>query len=94
MNEELKQEMLKKNPPNIENLDKESILEDEIFDYLIALPNSPDKTRTIEKIRTKAREFKVISAFNSIYKQKNQEYIQYLKSRGGNYFGGFFKHII
>lgn len=84
MNEELKQEMLKKNPPNIENLDKESILEDEIFDYLIALPNSPDKTRTIEKIRTKAREFKVISAFNSIYKQKNQEYIQYLKSRGGN----------
>ena len=84
MNEELEQEMLKKNPPNIENLDRESILEDEIFDYLIALPNSPDKTRTIEKIRTKAREFKVISAFNSIYKQKNQEYIQYLKSRGGN----------
>lgn len=84
MNEELKQEMLKKNPPNIEKLDKESILEDEIFDYLIALPNSPDKTRTIEKIRTKAKDFKVIKAFNSIYKQKNQEYIQYLKSRGGN----------
>lgn len=84
MNEELKQEMLKKNPPNIEKLDAESILEDEIFDYLIALPNSPDKTRTIEKIRTKAKEFKVIRAFNSIYKQKSQEYIQYLKSRGGN----------
>lgn len=84
MSEDLKQEILKKNPPNIEGLDKESILEDEIFDYLIALPNSPDKTRIIEKIRTRAKEFKVIRAFNNIFKQKNQEYIQNLKSQSGN----------
>lgn len=84
MNEELEQEMLKKNPPDIEKLDKETILEDAIFDYLITLPNSPDKIRVIEKIREKAKELKTIRAFNSIFKQKNQEYIQYLKAKGGN----------
>lgn len=84
MNKELEQEILKNNPPDIEKLNKESILEDKIFDYLIALPNNPDKTRLIEKIREKAKDFKVIRAFNSIFKQKNQEYIQGLKARGGN----------
>ena len=85
MNEELKQKLLEENPPYIlKELNEESILEDNIFDYLIALPNSPNKTRTIEKIRSRAKELKVIRAFNSIFKQKNQEYIQALKSKGGN----------
>jgi len=84
LNAELEQEMLKKNPPDIEKLDKENILEDAIFDYLISLPNSPDKIRIIEKIRERAKELKIIQAFNSIFKQKNQEYIQYLKAKGGN----------
>lgn len=85
MNEELEQKLLEENPPYIlEELNSESILEDKIFDYLIALPNSPNKTRIIEKVRGRAKELKVIRAFNSIYKQKNQEYIQNLKSRGGN----------
>lgn len=84
MNEELEKEMLKKNPPDIEKLDKENILEDAIFDYLISLPNSPDKIRIIEKIRERAKELKIIQPFNSIFKQKNQEYIQYLKAKGGN----------
>lgn len=85
MNEKLEQKLLEENPPYIlEELNSESILEDKIFDYLIALPNSPNKTRIIEKVRGRAKELKVIRAFNSIYKQKNQEYIQNLKSRGGN----------
>lgn len=85
MNESLEQKMLEENPPYIlEQLNAESILEDQIFDYLIALPNSPNKTRIIEKIRTRAKELKVIRAFNNIFKQKNQDYIQNLKSRGGN----------
>lgn len=85
MNEKWEQELLEENPPyELEKLDKESILEDKIFDYLIALPNSPNKTRIIEKLRGRAKELKVIRAFNSIFKQKNQEYIQELKSRGGN----------
>mgnify|MGYP006068328955 FL=1 len=85
MNESLNQKILKENPPyEIENLNEETILEDEIFDYLLEIPNSPDKTRIIEKLRNKARELKVIRAFNNIFKQKNQEYIQSLKSQGGN----------
>lgn len=85
MNEELEQKLLEENPPFIiEELNQDSILEDEIFDYLISLKNSPNKTRIIEKLRIKAKELKVVRAFNSIFKQKNQDYIQNLKSRGGN----------
>ena len=85
MNEDLKQEILKENPPyKIEELNEETILEDKIFDYLLEIPNSSDKTRIVEKLRNKARKLKVLRAFNSIFKQKNQEYIQNLKSRGGN----------
>lgn len=85
MDENLKQKILEEEPPfKIKELNKKTILEDEVFDYLIALPNSPNKTRIIEKIRDKAREEKVIRPFNTIFKQKNQEYIQNLKSKGGN----------
>lgn len=85
MKEEWEQKLLEENPPyDIEKLNKENILEDQLFDYLIALPSSPNKTRIIERLRNKARELKVIKAFNSIFKQKNQEYIQNLKSKGGN----------
>ena len=85
MDEELEQKLLEENPPyNLDELNKESILEDNIFDYLISLPNSPQKTRIIEKIRERSKELKVARAFNSIFKQKNQEYIQELKSKGGN----------
>lgn len=84
MEEEWETKLLEENPPfELQQLNAESILEDKIFDYLIAIPNSPNKTRIIEKIRGKAKELKVIRAFNSIFKQKNQEYIQNLKSRGG-----------
>ena len=85
MNEELQQEILTANPPyEIKDLDSDSILEDQIIDYLISLPNSLNKTRMIEKVRAKARELKVLQSFNKIFKQKNQDYIKELKSRGGN----------
>lgn len=85
MNKNLEEKMLEENPPyNLEELNSESILEDKIFDYLIALPNTPNKTRIIEKLRAKAKELKVVRGFNNIFKQKQQEYIQELKSKGGN----------
>ena len=85
MNEELEKKLLEENPPyEIEKLNAETILDDVIFDYLVTLPNSPNKTRIIEKLRLKAKELKVVRAFNSIFKQKNQDYIQNLKSKGGN----------
>ena len=85
MKQDLEEKILEEYPPyDIEKLDKDSILEDKIFDYLIALPNIPNKTRIIERLRSKAKDLKVVRAFNSIFKQKNQEYIQNLKSKGGN----------
>lgn len=85
MNENWEEKLIEEFPPyEIEDLNKESILEDKIFDYLIALPNTPNKTRIIEKLREKANKLKVVRAFNNIFKQKNQEYIQELKSKGGN----------
>lgn len=85
MNEKYEEQLLEENPPyKLDELNSESILEDKIFDYLIALPSTPNKTRIIEKIRGRAKELKTIRAFNSIFKQKNQEYIQNLKSKGGN----------
>ena len=46
LNENLEQEILKENPPyKVEELNVETILEDKIFDYLLEIPNSPDKTR-------------------------------------------------
>ena len=85
MNEELEKKLLEENPPyEIEKLNAETILDDIIFDYLVTLPNSPNKTRIIEKLRLKAKKLKVVRAFNSIFKQKNQDYIQNLKSKSGN----------
>lgn len=85
MNEELEKKLLEENPPyEIEKLNAETILDDIIFDYLVTLPNSPNKTRIIEKLRLKAKELKVVRAFNSIFKQKNQDYIHNLKSKSGN----------
>ncbi len=85
MKEELEKKLLEENPPyEIEELNPESILDDAIFDYLVTLPNSPNKTRIIEKLRLKAKELKVVRAFNSIFKQKNQDYIQNIKNKSGN----------
>lgn len=85
MNESLEDEILKEfKPYKIEELDRESILSDNVMDYLVALPNSTDKTREIEEIRGRAQQLKVLRSFNSIFKQKNQDYIKDLKSKGGN----------
>ena len=85
MNESLENEIMKEfKPYKLEELTKESILSDTVMDYLIALPNSTDKTREIESLRSKAQQLRVLRAFNSVFKQKNQDYIRDLKAKGGN----------
>lgn len=85
MNESLENEIMKEfKPYKLEELTKESILSDTVMDYLIALPNSTDKTREIETLRSKAQQLRVLRAFNNVFKQKNQDYIQDLKAKGGN----------
>ena len=85
MEESLENEIMKEfKPYKLEDLTKESILSDTVMDYLIALPNSTDKTREIENLRTKAQQLRVLRAFNNVFKQKSQDYIQDLKAKGGN----------
>ena len=85
MNESLENEIMKEfKPYKLEELTKESILNDTVMDYLIALPNSTDKTREIESLRSKAQQLRVLRAFNNVFKQKNQDYIRDLKAKGGN----------
>lgn len=74
MNEDFEEELLKDFPPyEIEELTKEEILGDTVMNYLVSLEDSADKVRAIEKVKEKAREFKMVSAFNNVYKQKNKE---------------------
>ena len=85
MNESLENEIMKEfKPYKIEELTKENILSDTVMDYLIALPNSTDKTREIESLRAKAQQLRVLRAFNNVFKQKNQDYIRDLKAKGGH----------
>ena len=85
LNQSLEEQILEEYPPyKVEELNKNNILDDKIFEYLIALPNNTNKTRMIEKLRDRAKELQVVRAFNTIFKQKNQEYVQSLKAKGGN----------
>lgn len=74
MGEELDQEILKEFPPyEVEELTKEEILGDTVINYLISLEDSADKVRAIEKVKEKAKEFKVLKAFNDIFKLRNKQ---------------------
>ena len=85
MDESLENEIMKEfKPYKIEELTKENILSDTVMDYLIALPNTTDKTREIESLRAKAQQLRVLRAFNNVFKQKNQDYIRDLKAKGGH----------
>lgn len=68
------EEILKSFPPyEIDELDKETILSDELMNYLCALKTSADKLRFLDQIRDKAKELHKLRAFNSIYKLKDQQ---------------------
>ena len=74
MGEELDEEILKEFPPyEVEELTKEEILGDTVINYLISLEDSADKIRAIERVKDKARELKVGTAFNNILKKRSKE---------------------
>ena len=71
-NEELVEEMYANNPPyNIDELTKEDVLSNMVMDYLVSIKNPADRIRQMEKVKDKAKEFKVANAFKTIYKQKD-----------------------
>lgn len=85
MNEDLTQKILEENPPyKIEELNKSKIISEEIFKYILELKNPIKKETELAKLQIKAKELKIQPEFKKIFKAYQQEYIQNLKSKGGN----------
>ena len=84
MNEELEQEILQENPPKIEELNSESILDKKIFEYIFSITNQVARTEFIVKLEDKARQMGVIRGFGKLLKAYQTEYAQQFKQKGSN----------
>ena len=85
MEENLRQEILEENPPyKIEELNQNTIINEENFRYILEIKNPIKKETELAKLQIKAKELKVPSQFKRLFKAYQQEYIQNLKSKGGN----------
>ena len=72
--DEFDDEMLLEFPPyDVETLTEDDILSDTVMNYLVSLKDSPEKIKAIEKVKAKAREYKLTSAFNKVYKMKEKQ---------------------
>lgn len=85
MSKNLTQEILEECPPyKIEELNQNTILNEENFRYILEIKNSIKKETELAKLQIKAKELKVQRQFNKLFKTYQQDYIQNLKSKGGN----------
>lgn len=67
-------EYLKDFPPyEVENLTKEEILGDTVINYLLSLQDESDKAIALERVKDKARELKILSVFNNLFKKKDKQ---------------------
>lgn len=67
-------ELLENFPPyEVEELTKEEILGDTVINYLLSLEDDSSRAIAIEKVKDKAREFKVLSAFKELFKKKSKK---------------------
>ena len=64
---------------DIEKLDKEKILDEEIFKYILFLEDPILKVKILAKLKDKARELKMIKPFNEMLKIYQNEYSQKIK---------------
>ena len=70
--EELVEKIFVDNPPyDIDELTKEDILSDLVMNYLVSIRNPSERIRQFAKVKDKAREFKIVNSFKTIYKQKD-----------------------
>lgn len=67
------------NNNDIEKLDKEKILDEEIFKYILFLEDPILKVKILAKLKDKARELKMIKPFNEMLKIYQNEYSQKVK---------------
>lgn len=84
MQEDFGEELLNSGfaPFDIENLTKESILEEEVFQYIFALDGGITRTRALVKLQEKAKELKVAKSFDKMLKAYQQDYIAKVKQAG------------
>lgn len=71
-------------PYEIENLTKESILEDTVFNYLFSLVDHLEHTSELIKLRVKARAIGAARDFESMYKAHQAAFVQKNKQAGSN----------
>ena len=71
-------------PYKIEELTKDSILNKQNIDYVLALTNSIDREEELAKLQIRAKELKVYRQFNALFKQYREMYIKDLKSKTSN----------
>lgn len=74
MNDEIEEDFLEDFPPyEVDELTKDDVLSDLVINYLVSIKNPSERLRQFERVKEKARELKVVTTFNNIYKQKNRE---------------------
>ena len=71
-------------PYKLEELTKESILDKQNIDYVLALSNSVDREEELAKLQIRAKELKVYRQFMTLFKQYREMYIKDLKSKTSN----------
>ena len=72
LNEGLKQEILKENPPKIDELNESTILDKKIFEYIFSITSQVSRTEIIVKLEDKARQLGVIRSFSKLLKAYQQ----------------------
>lgn len=75
MNEELQQEMLKENAPyNLEELNKKTILDKKIFEYIFSIDEPADREQIIVDLQQKAEDFKILPNFKRTLRSYEKKY--------------------
>lgn len=74
MYNELEDDFFEDFPPyDVDELSKDDVLSDYVMNYLVSLKDSTEKLKAVEKVKEKAREYKITNTFNKIYKMKEKE---------------------
>lgn len=77
MNEELEQKLLEENPPyNLNELNEESIFDDNIFNWLITIKSVGEKQKQKRKLIKKATELGVKTDFCEFLKQCERKFVK------------------
>ena len=71
-------------PYKLDELTKESILDKQNINYVLALSNSIDREEELAKLQIRAKELKVYRQFTTMFKQYREMYIKDLKSKTSN----------